>query len=118
MFRVEVEDKRLLAKVRKAKQEVYREVMGELLIGAKEIQSNAREIVPVDNGQLQDSIVTDPVEDGFKVGTNSDYRNYIEFGKPQGTGPNGGPRPYLRPAFHNNKENIRRRVIALIRRLL
>ena len=82
MFRVEVEDKRLLAKVRKAKQEVYRKVMGELLIGAKEIQSNAREIVPVKDGHLQDSIVTDPVEDGFKVGTNSDYRNYIEFGKP------------------------------------
>ena len=118
MFRVEVEDKELLAKVRKAKQEVYRKVMGELLIGAKEIQSNAREIVPVKNGHLQDSIVTDPVEDGFTVGTNSDYRNYIEFGEPQGTGPNGGPRPYLRPAFHNNKENIRRRVIALVRKLL
>ena len=118
MFRVEVEDKELLAKVRKAKQEVYRKVMGELLIGAKEIQSNAREIVPVKDGYLQDSIVTDPVEDGFKVGTNSDYRNYIEFGKPTGTGPNGGPKPYLRPAFENNKNKIVRRVQALIRKLL
>ena len=46
------------------------------------------------------------------------YANYIEFGEPQGTGPNEGPKPYLRPAFENNKENIRRRVIALIRKLL
>jgi len=118
VFRAEVDDGRLRVKLQVAKQQVYRRVMGELLIGAKEIQSNAREIVPVKNGHLQDSIVTDPVEDGFTVGTNSDYRNYIEFGEPQGTGPNGGPRPYLRPAFHNNKEKIKRRVQALIRKLL
>jgi phage gpG-like protein len=118
VFRVQVEDKELLAKVRKAKQEVYRKVMGELLIGAKEIQSNAREIVPVRKNFLKPSIIHEPIEDGFVVGSNSKYANYIEFGEPQGTGPNGGPRPYLRPAFHNNKENIRRRVIALIRKLL
>ena len=118
MFRVEVEDKELLEKVRKAKQEVYRKVMGELLIGAKEIQSEARERVPVKQSNLQKSIKEVPIEDGFAVGSNSKYANYIEFGEPQGTGPNGGPRPYLRPAFHNNKENIRRRVIALIRKLL
>jgi HK97 gp10 family phage protein len=118
VFSVDVRDERLRGKLQLAKQEVYRKVMGELLIGAKEIQSEAREIVPVKDGHLQDSIVTDPVEDGFKVGTNSDYRNYIEFGKPQGTGPNGGPRPYLRPAFENNKNKIVKRVQAIIRRLL
>ena len=118
MFRVEVEDKELLAKVRKAKQEVYRKVMGELLIGAKEIQSNAREIVPVRNNFLKPSIIHEPIEDGFVVGSNSKYANYIEFGEPQGTGPNEGPKPYLRPAFENNKNKIVRRVQAIIRKLL
>jgi len=89
-----------------------------LATSALEIQSEAREIVPVDMGTLRRSIITNEVEDGFEIGTNLQYANYIEFGEPQGTGPNGGPRPYLRPAFHNNKENIRKRVIALIRKLL
>ena len=118
MFRVEVEDKELLAKVRKAKQEVYRKVMGELLIGAKEIQSEAREIVPVDDGFLKDSILTNEIEDGFKIGSNAVYANYIEFTTPTGTGPNEGPKPYLRPAFENNKNKIVRRVQAIIRKLL
>ena len=118
MFRVEVEDKELLAKVRKAKQEVYRKVMGELLIGAKEIQSEAREIVPVRDNFLKPSIIHEPIEDGFVVGSNSEYANYIEFGEPQGTGPNGGPKPYLRTAFENNKNKIVRRVQAIIRKLL
>ena len=46
------------------------------------------------------------------------YANYIEFGEPQGTGPNEGPKPYLRPAFENNKNKIVRRVQAIIRKLL
>jgi hypothetical protein len=118
VFSLDVQDKRLRGKLQLAKQEVYRKVMGELLIGAKEIQSEAREIVPVRDNFLKPSIIHEPIEDGFVVGSDSEYANYIEFGEPQGTGLNGGPRPYLRPAFHNNKENIRRRVIALLSKLL
>ena len=118
MFRVDVQDERLRGKLTKAKIAVYNAVLAELATSALEIQSEAREIVPVDDGFLKDSILTNEIEDGFKIGSNAGYANYIEFGKPTGTGPNGGPRPYLRPAFHNNKENIRRRVTALIRKLL
>ena len=107
MFRVEVEDKELLAKVRKAKQEVYRKVMGELLIGAKEIQTDAREIVPVDTGALRRSIKHRRVEDGFAIGTNQVYAAPVEKKK-----------PYLRPAFYNNYQRINKLVLAIIRKLL
>ena len=118
MFRVDVQDERLRGKLTKAKIAVYNAVLSELATSALEIQSEAREIVPVDMGTLRRSIITNEVEDGFEIGTNLQYANYIEFGEPQGTGPNGGPKPYLRPAFENNKNKIVRRVQAIIRKLL
>lgn len=102
----------------KAKIAIYNAVLAELATSALEIQSEAREIVPVDTGTLRRSIITNEVEDGFEIGTNLQYANYIEFGEPTGTGPNEGPKPYLRPAFENNKNKIVRRVQAIIRKLL
>ncbi len=118
MFSVDVQDERLRGKLTKAKIAVYNAILAELATSALEIQSEAREIVPVDMGTLRRSIITNGVEDGFEIGSNAVYANYIEFTTPTGTGPNGGPRPYLRPAFHNNKNKIVKRVQAIIRRLL
>ncbi len=83
-----------------------------------EDQWEAWEIGSVGTGSLRRAIVTNAVEDGFEICTNLKYAKYIEFGEPQGTGPNEGPKPYLRPAFENNKNKIVRRVQAIIRKLL
>jgi len=84
----------------------------ETAYAAFEVERLAKEEVPVDNGILKNSINNIRVG-GFKgvrrmvskitylIGTNVVYSRYIEFGTPVGTGPNGGPRPYLRPAFRD-----------------
>ena len=73
---------------------------------AATIQADAMRFVPVDEGILKNSInvKTQPL---FKtIGTSLDYAVKMEFGTPTGTGPNGGPRPYLRPAFNNNHQRV------------
>jgi len=66
----------------------------------------AQRIVPVDTGRLRASI---NVKREFLVkviGTNVKYAPYVEYGSPEGTGPNGGPRPFMRPAFENNRRRV------------
>jgi hypothetical protein len=62
--------------------------------------------VPVDTGRLRASI---NVKREFLVkviGTNVKYAPHVEYGSPEGTGPNGGPRPFMRPAFENNRRRV------------
>ena len=71
---------------------------------AKYTVEQASNIVPVDKGYLKGSIR--PEKKGkytYEVGTNIGYGLYIEFGEPTRTGPNGGPRPFLRPGFERAK---------------
>jgi len=84
----------------------------ETAYAAFEVERLAKEEVPVDKGILKNSINNIRVG-GFKgvrrmvskitylIGSNVVYSRYIEFGTPVGTGPNGGPRPFLRPAFRD-----------------
>ena len=84
----------------------------ETAYAAFEVERLAKEEVPVDKGILKNSINNIKVG-GFKgvrrmvskitylIGSNVVYSRYIEFGTPVGTGPNGGPRPFLRPAFRD-----------------
>ena len=63
-------------------------------------------IVPVDTGRLRASI---NVKREFLVkviGTNVEYAPFVEYGQPEGTGPNGGPKPFMRPAFENNRRRV------------
>ena len=88
------------------------EIDKETAYAAFEVERLAKEEVPVDKGILKNSINNIRVG-GFKgvrrmvskitylIGTNVVYSRYIEFGTPVGTGPNGGPRPFLRPAFRD-----------------
>jgi len=75
---------------------------------ANNIRNTAMDLVPVDTGRLKNDIRVEkessnilPSNKGivYKIFTNVVYAKYIEFGTPVGTGPHGGPRPYLRPAF-------------------
>ena len=73
---------------------------------ADAISLEAQRIVPVDTGRLRGSI---NVKREFLVkviGTNVEYAAYVEYGSPEGTGPNGGPSPYLRTALENNKKRV------------
>jgi len=94
----------------------------ETAYAAFEVERLAKEEVPVDKGILKGSIsharsggfvplgkmaskitylIGINVSSKNAVGTNLGYARYIEFGTPVGTGPNGGPRPFLRPAFRD-----------------
>ena len=68
----------------------------------------ADKYVPVDEGTLRSSINVKSEYLRKTVGSAMKYAAYIEFGQPVGTGPSSttrpGPRPYLRPAFNNNKD--------------
>ena len=66
----------------------------------------AQRIVPVDTGRLRASINVKREYLSKVIGTNVEYAAYVEYGSPEGTGPNGGPLPYLRPAFENNKKRV------------
>jgi len=77
------------------------QVKDHILITGLNIQTEAKKIVPKDNSILAGSIRTlwkKPDGLGMEVGTDLVYAHYIEFGTPVGTGPNGGPKPYLNPA--------------------
>lgn len=66
----------------------------------------AQRIVPVDTGRLRASI---NVKREFLVkviGTNVEYAPFVEYGQPEGTGPSGGPKPFMRPAFENNRRRV------------
>ena len=73
---------------------------------ADAISLKAQQIVPVDTGRLRASINVKREELKKTIGTNVEYATFVEFGTPVGTGENGGPMPYLRPAFETNKGRI------------
>lgn len=66
----------------------------------------AQRIVPVDTGRLRSSINVKRDYLVKVIGTNVKYAPHVEYGSPEGTGPNGGPKPYMRPAFENNRRRV------------
>tara|TARA_Y100001970_G_C14205403_1_gene843643 strand:- start:1082 stop:1426 length:345 start_codon:yes stop_codon:yes gene_type:complete len=85
----------------------YPEVMDQALDDTADAMSlDAQRMVPVDTGRLRASI---NVKRDFlikAIGTNVEYAPHVEYGSPEGTGPNGGPKPYMRPAFEKNKKRV------------
>jgi len=66
---------------------------------ADAISLDAQRTVPVDTGRLRGSINVKREYLKKRIGTNLEYAAFVEFGTPIGTGPHGGPQPYLRPAL-------------------
>lgn len=70
------------------------------------VNGDAKNIVPVDTGNLRNSI-HGSVEAGTskevvgKVATSTDYAPYVEFGTSR-----MGAQPFLWPALHKNKKRI------------
>ena len=77
---------------------------------ADAIHLQAINTVPVDTARLKLSINVQRQPLRYSVGTNMDYAAYIEFGIPTGTGPHGGPKPYLRPAWVGQIHKLPQRV--------
>ena len=91
------------------------------------VQAQAKMFTPVKTGQLRDSISYEVDEKTGKVGTPLEHGLYVEFGTGEfaekGDGRRGGwtyqdekgnwvfttgqrPKPFLKPAFRENKSNI------------
>ena len=66
---------------------------------ADAISLDAQRTVPVDTGRLRGSINVKREYLKKRIGTNLEYASFDEYGTPIGTGPHGGPQPYLRPAL-------------------
>lgn len=107
-----------------------------LVQGAKMVQASAKQLCPVDTGQLRNSITAEKIPNGARVGSNLEYASHIEYG----TGPvakeAGGfkqyrqtgwsfkdpktgkfiytrgqaPQPFLYPALRVNEDRIKQHV--------
>ena len=122
---------KLMREVAKYGRRVSDEIEKETAYAAQEVRQIAVELVPVDKGILKGSIQAQKVggfvrgsrvlrgmagKITYLVGTNVKYARYIEFGTPIGTGPNGGPRPYLRPAYNKVAPGYARKIASILRR--
>lgn len=105
-----------------------------LKLGGIQVQSTAKQLCPVDTGQLRNSITVEslPDNDGIvsvRIGTNVEYGLYVEFGTGQQGDPSvphttkekwtykgadgkfytttgQPPQPYLYPALVANTDNV------------
>lgn len=70
----------------------------------KEITDKAKQYVPVDTGELRDSInvqADDPVNKEIYIGSTVEYAIYIEMGTTKMS-----PQPYLRPALDETMADV------------
>ena len=106
-----------LKNIRKVKTGINKKTGLIIVKGAFDVDRKAKRIVPVEFSGLKTSIrVLNIRKDklGASVGSDLDYAPNVEFGKPVGTGPHGGPKPYLKPAF----DTVSPKIIKAIRQLL
>ena len=87
---------------------------------AIQIRHDAIQLAPVDKGRLWTSLRWSTPQNNKNhksriVSTNVVYGAYIETGTPIGTGPNGGPRPFLKPALEMNKTTLTRALRRLMK---
>lgn len=67
------------------------------------VEGAAKNLAPVDTGNLRNSITHEVEKNEARVGTNVDYAPFIELGTVK-----MAAQPYLNPALDNNKNNIRK----------
>lgn len=85
-----------------------------LMAGALIIQNSAVQKCPVKTGNLKRSITIRIEKDRAYIGTNVEYAARVEFGfsnaDSRGRKYNQPARPYLRPAFDENKDRAKQEV--------
>lgn len=109
---------KIMRNVKRWQSKKRKEVVKELAYTAQEIRTDAIREAPKDTGTLANSINTRRRKNGFNwwIGTNLKYAPFVEFGKPVGTGPNGGPKPFLFPAYQKNVRPLKRNLQKIIER--
>jgi len=68
---------------------------------ALRVQGSAKDLCPVDTGNLKASISHEVGDDEARVGTNVEYAPYVEMGTVK-----MAAQPYLYPGLHQNKAFI------------
>ena len=77
---------------------------------AAAVHFSAARYCPVDEGTLRNSINVRSGDRRWTIGTALEYAPYVEYGTPVGTGPgistagSGGPFPFMRQGFEDNKK--------------
>ena len=108
---------KLLARARKASMDKIIKVNEEMGYAAYEMEEKAVEKVPVHRSGLKQSIAVEKRQfllwflKAVKV-----YAAYIEYGTPTGTGPHGGPKPYMRPAFYEVMPKLMKNIKRVLRK--
>jgi HK97 gp10 family phage protein len=74
-----------------------------LEMAGADMESQAKDIVPVDTGFLQSTIYhnVDPASLTLELGATADYASYVEFGTRR-----MAAEPYIRPAFDAGQETL------------
>lgn len=75
------------------------------------VEGAAKNLVPVDTGNLRNSITHEVEKKEAKVGTNVEYAPFVELGTVK-----MAAQPYLNPALEANKGNIKKIFADAIRR--
>ena len=82
-----------------------------LMAGGRALGGYAKELAPVDTGNLRNSIDTQmSAENEVQVGSNVEYAKYQELGTSRNR-----PQPYLRPAAEANEQTIVEIVASVLR---
>lgn len=101
--------KKLLSTLEKLPIELKGDVEDIVEARAQLLERGAKRDAPKDTGFLARTIATSvPIESkGNKltrvVTANAPYAPHVEYGEPIGTGPNGGPKPFLYPNFFKQR---------------
>jgi len=106
----------LAAKFKKISKTASNEVEQALINSALMVERDAKIKVPVDTGRLRQSITHQDENFGsqnpaVKVGTNVDYAPHIEYGTSKQSA-----KPFLRPAFEENKQKILKEIAKAMRK--
>ncbi len=86
----------------KVKRAVEEATASALTAAALAVEGAAVLLCPVDTGNLRASINHQVTTDEARIGTNTEYAPYLEYGTE-----NMKKQPYLRPALDNNKGQIK-----------
>lgn len=115
--RVEVDGvEQLKSNFKKISKTASNEVEQALINGALMVERDAKIKAPVDTGRLRQSLSYQEENFGsknpaVKVGTNVDYAPPVEFGTSK-----MAARPFLRPAFNENKDKILKEIAKAMRK--
>ena len=71
------------------------------------IEGYAKQLCPVDTGNLRNSITHEQESENVEViGSPVEYAPFVEFGHHTASGSKVAEQPYLRPAFENHRAEI------------